>query len=83
MAMQQLATATKKAVGMKQTRKAVEKGEAKLVFLAKDADDHIVNPLLKLCQQREVECHMVDTMTMLGEACGIQVGAAAAAILGE
>ncbi|QNO14797.1 ribosomal L7Ae/L30e/S12e/Gadd45 family protein [Alkalicella caledoniensis] len=83
MAMQQLATASKKAVGMKQTKKAVEKGEAKLVYLAKDADDHILNPLLKLCQQKQIEYHLVENMALLGEACGIQVGAAAAAILGD
>jgi len=83
MAIQELTTAKKRAIGMKQTKKAVEKGEAELVFLAKDADDHILNPLQNLCQQKSVKYHMVDTMELLGEACGIQVGAAAAAILGE
>ncbi len=83
MAMQQLTTAHNKTVGIKQTKKAVEKGEAKLVFLAKDAEQHIFNPLLTLCQQMKVPYELVDTMTELGKSCGIQVGAAAAAILEE
>ncbi|SHK31622.1 LSU ribosomal protein L7AE [Anaerobranca californiensis DSM 14826] len=83
MAIDKLATATEKTVGFKQTKKAIEKGKAKLVFLAKDADDHIFNPLLELCQQKGVVYEIVDTMEQLGKASGIQVGAAAAAVIEE
>lgn len=83
MVIEKLASVIKKSVGFKQTKKAIEKGEAKLVFLAKDADRHIFNPLVELCQQKQVEYVIVETMAELGKGCGIQVGAAAAAVLEE
>lgn len=83
MDLEKLATAKKKIVGFKQTKKAVEKNQAKMVYLAKDSDNHIFNPLVELCQQKQVAYHLVDSMLDLGKACEIQVGAAAAAILEE
>lgn len=83
MAIEKLTTASRKIVGFKQTKKAVEKGQVKMVYLAKDSDDHIFNPLVELCQQKRIPYQVVDTMLELGKACEIQVGAAAAAILEE
>ena len=83
MAIEKLTTASKKIVGFKQTKKAVETGQAELVYLAKDSDNHIFNPLVELCQQKHVPYEVIDTMLELGKACEIQVGAAAAAILEE
>ena len=68
-------------VGAKQIRKALNAGKAQKVFLAKNADPAITEPLAGMCQHNQVECVWVRSMTDLGNACGIEVGAAAAAIV--
>jgi large subunit ribosomal protein L7A len=74
-----LKSAKKKFVGTKQTLKAVENGKAKVVYYAKDAEDHVLRPLLKACKEKAIEVVTVDTMQQLGKICGIEIGAAAAA----
>ena len=66
-------------VGAKQLRKALSQGRATRVFLASNADPAITEPIAALCQQNEVPFAWVKSMTDLGRACGIEVGAAAAA----
>ncbi len=68
-------------VGAKQIRKALTAGSAQQVFLAENADPAITEPLVVLCQHNRVEFAWVRSMTDLGRACGIEVGAAAAAIV--
>lgn len=70
-----------KVVGVKQIRRAIESGAARCVFLAKDADPHLVDPISELCKASQIECRWVGSMEELGHACKIAVGAAAAAIL--
>ena len=65
--------------GAKQLRKAVLSGAAKQVLLALNADPALTEPIEALCQQHNVEYAWVRSMTDLGRACGIEVGAAAAA----
>ena len=71
----------KKVVGIKQLRRALTDQTAELVFLAKDADPALTEPLLDRCRANGVEVVTGVTMAELGKACGISVGAAAAAIL--
>lgn len=66
-------------VGAKQIRKALDKGVARSVFLAKNADPEITGPLEAKCQFYHVSCTWVANMDALGKACGIDVGATAAA----
>ena len=68
-------------VGIKQLRRALDSGKVKKVFLAEDADPILIDPVAQLCAEIGVECEAVQTMRALGAACGISVGAAAAAIL--
>lgn len=68
-------------VGAKQLRKALNKGIARRVFLAKNADPAITEPLAALCQQNSVVFTWVRSMAELGNACGIEVGAATAAVV--
>lgn len=70
-----------KLIGTKQVKKALNKGLVKKVFLAGDAEPHVVQPIEQLCQQCGVQVVMVDSMKALGHACGIEVGSAAVAIL--
>ena len=67
--------------GTKQTQKAVECGNARHVFIARDADERVIRPILELCGQKEIPFTMVDTMEELGKACNIKVSAATAAIV--
>ena len=66
-------------VGAKQLRMVLANGRARQVFLARNADPAITEPLEALCLQNHVEYIWVSNMTDLGKACGIDVGAAAAA----
>lgn len=78
-----LESAKKKIVGTKQTLKALEKGLAKKVFIASDAEQHVVKPLLRYCQEKGIPVVTIDTMKDLGKACGIEVGCASAALIKE
>ncbi|WP_371365816.1 Ribosome-associated protein L7Ae-like protein [Sporomusa rhizae] len=71
----------KKAIGAKQTVRAVEKGLVAKVYLADDADRRVVAPLVQLCTEKGITVKAGVTMQDLGKACGIEVGAAAVAVL--
>ncbi len=66
-------------VGTKQLRKALINGRARRVWLAENADPAITEPLEALCRECGVVCFWVPSKSDLGRACGIEVGAAAAA----
>lgn len=67
-----------KVVGVKQLKKAILAGKARRVFLAQNADPKLTEPVAELCQAQGVSCVWVKTMSEIGKACGIDVGAAAA-----
>ncbi|MDI3508546.1 MAG: large subunit ribosomal protein [Clostridiales bacterium] len=81
MAIEVLKDSACKAVGMKQTIRAIKEHSATVVFIANDADKHIKDAIVNACEQNGIEIEYVDTMKQLGEACGIEVGAATAAVL--
>ena len=66
-------------VGAKQLRKAIQSGRAQRVFLAENADPAITEPIVLMCRERSIPHTWVPNMADLGRACGIEVGAAAAA----
>ena len=70
-----------KVVGVKQLKRALREGRAQRVFLAEDADPHLMAPVVQRCSQCQVPWTWVSTMEDLGRACGIHVGAAAAAVI--
>ncbi|MEW6523283.1 MAG: ribosomal L7Ae/L30e/S12e/Gadd45 family protein [Bacillota bacterium] len=78
---ERLKAARQRTVGTKQTLKAVERGTARVVFLAQDADERVLRDLVRRCTENEIEIVYVESMAALGKACGIQVGAASAAII--
>ena len=69
-------------VGAKQLRKAMQSGRAQQVFLAENADPAITEPISEMCKSMSIRFSWVRSMTELGQACGIEVGAAAAAVVG-
>lgn len=79
--MQGVPEAASTVVGAKQTAKALQSGRAEIVYLAKDADHHVIAPIRELCRSQAVSIVEVETMAELGRACSIAVGAAVAAVL--
>ncbi len=68
--------------GTNETTKAVERGIAKLVFIAKDVDPpEIVAHLPLLCEEKNIPYIFVDSKENIGVASGIDVPAAAACIV--
>lgn len=72
---------TNKAVGLKQSYKAVNMNLAKLVYVAEDADSHIRLPFVNLCRNKNVKIEFVQSKKELGIACGIEVATAFVAVL--
>ncbi len=72
-----------KVVGTKQTLKSLEKGEVIHLFIARDAEDKIVRPVLAVCEEKSIEPLYVESMLQLGKVCGSKVKAAVAAITEE
>lgn len=71
----------KKVTGAKQVARALKNGSARRVFLAENADPRVTEPIAALCQENGTETELVPTMAALGNACGIAVGSAVAAIV--
>ena len=69
----------KTVVGAKQLRKALITKRATAVYLAANADPNLTLPLEELSNENGIPCVWVRSMHDLGRACGIEVGAAAAA----
>ena len=72
-----------KVVGVKQTVKCIKSGKAKTVYVAADADEKFIQPVVQLAQENSIEIISVSSMKELGRLCGIDVGAATCAILME
>jgi large subunit ribosomal protein L7A len=80
-ALGRLRAAEHRAVGTNQTAKAIRRGRAQLVFVAADADRRVVEDVLAAVEGAGLVVIEVPSMRDLGRACGIAVGAAAAALL--
>ena len=72
---------TPKVVGVKQVRRALNAGRVKRLYLARDADPQLTQPLADQARAQGVEAVWLDSMKELGRDCGIAVGAAVAAIV--
>lgn len=80
-ALERLRAAEFRAVGTTQTAKAIAKGRAQVVFIARDADRRVTEGVQTAARERGLDIVEVESMKELGRTCGIAVGAAAAAIL--
>ncbi|SEC20555.1 ribosomal L7Ae/L30e/S12e/Gadd45 family protein [Paenibacillus sp. GP183] len=70
-------------IGTKKATRMIELGLATEVFVAKDADPRLTIRMVNLCKKKDVQVTYVDSMKLLGKACGIEVGAAVAAVVNE
>ena len=76
-----LVKAKKKTVGLKQSCKALEKGIARRVYIARDAEEKVRQPILEMCRLQGIPVEEVDTMMELGKAGGIRVGTSVIAVI--
>lgn len=83
MSVDRIRLAKKRTIGTNQTTKALQENQVKSIYVAKDAEQRVIELILGLARQRGLSVIWVDTMKQLGKACGIEVGAAAAAVLEE
>jgi len=68
--------------GTNETTKAVERGNAELVFVAEDVQpEEIVMHIPELADEKDVSFIFVGAQDDIGHAAGLQVGSAAAAIV--
>lgn len=82
MSYEKVEQAKKTIIGTKQTVKAIRAGIVTEVIIAKDAEGRVVSPVLEEADLHSIPIHYVDSREELGNACGIQVGAAVVAITG-
>lgn len=70
-----------KVVGVKQTLKVLKNNQGKVLYIAKDADSSLTEPVLKLAKVNSLQIIFVDTMKELGNLCAIDVACATALLL--
>ena len=80
-AMDALRSARRKVVGTKQVTRALKAGAAARAYVANDADTFIYQQVVRAAEEAGVPCVRVNTMKELGMVCGVDVSAAAAAVL--
>ncbi|WP_273129032.1 50S ribosomal protein L7ae-like protein [Metabacillus sp. HB246100] len=81
MSYEKVSQASKIIVGTKQSVKALLNNEVREIIIAEDADHRIIQKIIQTAKQQQVPLTKVASMKKLGRACGIEVGAAAVAII--
>ena len=71
----------KRVVGFKQVQRLARLGQLDRVYIAKDADEHVTQKLLGVCEKHAITYDMTHTMHQLGNACSIEVGSSCAGVL--
>jgi len=67
-------------VGARSVRRALQSGTLKKLFLAADASSSMVKDLEKMAEEAGIKVEWAESMVILGRACAIGRGAAAAGI---
>ena len=74
-------TCADKVIGMKQSKKMILAGRAAKVYVAHDSDPQIQDLFWDLCSRAGISVNDESTLSQLGKACGINVGAAVVTLL--
>ena len=82
MALDELKNAAK-VIGTKQVIKQLTNGEVRKIYIAGDAEPHVIEPIKELCRQKHIEIEIAESMQILGRAVGIEVGSATVALLND
>lgn len=68
-------------VGTKQTVKALRSGNVNELIVAEDADPAVTEKVVQVANETNIPIVRVESMKKLGKVCGIEVGAAAVAVI--
>ena len=68
-------------IGLNQTKKSLQNDEVWVLYIADNAEERLVSPIIALAEERQIAIEHVPTMKKLGKRLGIDVGAACAAML--
>ena len=79
--MELLRSGAARVVGTKQVNRALKAGTVRRAYVANDADTFIFQQVIRAAEAAGVPCVRVPTMKELGMVCGVEVPAAAAAVL--
>ncbi|MBQ2699761.1 MAG: ribosomal L7Ae/L30e/S12e/Gadd45 family protein [Clostridia bacterium] len=79
--LEQLKEAQGRLVGTKQVLRGLTAGRIQKVFVAEDADEFIYRRVMAAAEAAQTPVVRVKTMKELGQACRVEVAAAAAGIL--
>ena len=79
--MELLKSGADKVVGTKQVLRALKTGTPKRVYVANDADTFLFQQVIRAAEAARVPVVRVASMKELGQASGVEVPAAAAAVL--
>ena len=80
MSYEKVEQAKKTIIGTKQTVKAIRAGIVIEIIIAQDAEERIIAPVMEEAKLHDIQVTYVNSRDKLGNACGIQVGAAVVAI---
>ena len=75
------AAGSRKVVGTKQVLRGIKAGTLSRVYVCSDADTFIYQQIVRAAEDARVPCVRVPSMKELGMVCGVEVPAAAAAVL--
>jgi len=81
MSLDRIRLASKRTIGSNQTTKALQQDIVRHLYVARDAEVRVVSTVVTLAKERDIPIEWVDSMKLLGKACGIEVGAATAAVI--
>lgn len=70
-----------KVVGKKQTLRALEKGQATVLYVANDAQKQVTIRSIELAKSQDLPIVYIDTMEELGKVCEVEVKTATAALI--
>ena len=70
-----------KAIGLKQSRRALREGRVREAYVAGDAEERITGPFAQACRSENIPVTEIPTMRELGAAAGIEIGAAVVTVL--
>lgn len=81
MGIETLRDTRQRVVGARETLKKIAQGNAVCVYVATAADPKVIKEVVSSSQAHQVPLFYIETMAELGRLCGIQVGAACAAVI--
>jgi large subunit ribosomal protein L7A len=68
-------------IGKKQAKRHILKNKVKKIYVARDAEAHVIAEIIQMCIERNIDIEYVDHKKELGKIFNIDVNAAIAAVI--